>query len=167
MAELAIAELTPTERRRLAREHPEISGDQPAWIVSSDALAQIRTLVGALVETEADFQSVVEAMIPRIEVPAPAVVLQARRNAEARDALIREFGLLTSADVADLAGSTAKNRAALAKRWKQEGKIFSVPLRGSGSLLVRLVELLFDGQPDARAPRCGSKIEAGRRGRFH
>ncbi len=131
MSKLAVAELTAAERHRLSKDHPELRGDQPAWIVSSEALAQIQALVAAWVRAEEDFQGVVEAMIPRTEIPTPAVVLQARRNAEARDALIREFGLLSSSDIADLAGSTAKNRAASANRWKQEGRIFSVPWRGS------------------------------------
>lgn len=69
-------------------------------------------------------------MSAKRQVPRPTIVLQARRNAEARDALVREFGLLTSAEIADLAGSTVKNRAALTNRWEQEGKIFSVPVRG-------------------------------------
>jgi len=33
--------------------------------------------------------------------------------------------------VAELAGSQAKNRAALANRWKQEGRIFSVQYQGA------------------------------------
>ena len=63
-------------------------------------------------------------------VPTPAVVLQARRNAAARAALIEEFGLLTSGDIADLSDSLAGNRAALASRWKREGRIFSVRHHG-------------------------------------
>ncbi len=58
---------------------------------------------------------------------APAV-LQARRNAAARHELIEEFGGLSSAEIADLAGSRAANRAALANRWRAEGRVFSVPL---------------------------------------
>ena len=73
----------------------------------------------------------IDAMPPDRPQPTPSAVLQARRNADAREKLIREFGVLSSADVASLAGSKAKNKAALANRWKQEGRIFSVPLRGA------------------------------------
>jgi hypothetical protein len=68
-----------------------------------------------------------------MKVPTSPAVLQARRNAEARLALISEFGLLSSADITELAGSRAKNKASLANRWKQEGRIFSVPHQGVDS----------------------------------
>jgi hypothetical protein len=71
------------------------------------------------------------AMTPRTRVPTPAVVLQARRNAEARSALLEEFGALTSAEVAELAGSDAKNASALASRWRREGRIVAVDHHGT------------------------------------
>lgn len=71
----------------------------------------------------------IEAMTPAA-VPTPAAVLQARRNAAARAALIGELGLLTSGEVADLNESSAGNRAALASRWKREGRVFSVRHHG-------------------------------------
>lgn len=73
--------------------------------------------------------ALIDAMTPRA-VPTPAAVLQARRNSAARAALIEELGLLTSGDVADLNESVADNRAALASRWKREGRIFSVRHHG-------------------------------------
>lgn len=77
------------------------------------------------------FERMIDAMLPDTPLPTPPAVLQARRNAEAREKLIRDFGVLSSVDVASLAGSRAKNKASLANRWKQEGRIFSVPHRGS------------------------------------
>jgi hypothetical protein len=71
-------------------------------------------------------ESMIESMSTSCSVPTPAAVLQARRNAEARDTLLQEFGAFTSAELAELAGSKAKNKAALAHRWRQEGRIFSV-----------------------------------------
>lgn len=76
-----------------------------------------------------DTNQLIESMLPAT-VPSAARVLQARRNALAREALLRELGALTSAEVADLAGSRATNKAALANRWKQEGRIFSVTHHG-------------------------------------
>lgn len=40
-------------------------------------------------------------------IPLPAVVLQARRNAEWRAHVAESYGLLTAAETADLVGSTA------------------------------------------------------------
>jgi len=76
----------------------------------------------------AQMERMIEAMLPPLSVllPSSVAALQARRNAEARSSLVRELGALTSTQVAELAGSRASNRAALANRWKQEGRIFSV-----------------------------------------
>ena len=98
--------------------------------------ADVAALVQALLRAEAisrrSTSALIEAMLPRREeVPSPTAVLQARRNAEARDQLISEFGGYSSAEVAERAGSQAKNRAALAHRWKQEGRIFSVLHHGA------------------------------------
>jgi hypothetical protein len=76
-----------------------------------------------------DRERLIESMLPA-SVPSAVTVLQARRNALARDQVFQEFGGLSSAEVADLAGSRAANKAALAHRWRQEGRIFSVPHRG-------------------------------------
>ena len=87
--------------------------------------AEVTDPRGRAVET----RQLIESMLPAT-VPSAARVLQARRNALAREALLQEFGALTSAEVADLAGSRAANKAALANRWKQEGRIFSVTHHG-------------------------------------
>jgi Poly(hydroxyalcanoate) granule associated protein (phasin) len=88
-------------------------------------------LIDGLVQQRRDRERLIEAMLPSTPVPTPPEVLQARRNAAAREELISEFGLLSSTDVAARAGSRAKNTAALANRWKQEGRIFSVPHQGA------------------------------------
>jgi hypothetical protein len=97
----------------------------------ADLSRQVAGAVEALLRQEVDFERVIEALTPVRDVPSAAAVLQARRNAEARAALAKEFGLLSSAEVADLAGSQAKNRAALANRWKKEERIFAVSHGGS------------------------------------
>lgn len=73
----------------------------------------------------------IEAMMPLTPVPLPVEVLQARRNAEMREKMLREFGALTSAQVGERAGSKSPNRAALAHKWKSDGRIFSVPHQGT------------------------------------
>jgi hypothetical protein len=57
-------------------------------------------------------------------------VEQARRNAELRVAILDEFGLLTADQVAELAGSRARNRRATASRWRASERIFSVEHQG-------------------------------------
>lgn len=92
------------------------------------------------------FQDLIERLMPeRVEVPAPAVVLQARRNAEARTALLGEFGALRSAEVAELAGSRAANRAALANRWRAENRVVAVPV--GDELLYPGFQFTPEGRP--------------------
>lgn len=78
-----------------------------------------------------EVEELAAAMTPEVSVPTPPVVLQARRNAEARASLLEEFGALTAAQVADLAGSEAKNTSALAGRWRREGRLMTVEHHGT------------------------------------
>ena len=87
-------------------------------------------LIDSCARERRDTERLIQAMLPEGPPPPPPAVLQARRNAEAREELISELGLLSSADIAARAGSKAKNKAALANRWRQEGRIFSVPHQG-------------------------------------
>ncbi|HYU31744.1 MAG TPA: hypothetical protein VEW48_06245 [Thermoanaerobaculia bacterium] len=95
----------------------------------------------------AQMERMIEAMLPPLSTLLPSTVeaLQARRNAEARASLVRDFGALTSTQVAELAGSRASNRAALANRWKQEGRIFSVNYEGA--TLYPAFQLDAEGRP--------------------
>jgi hypothetical protein len=115
------------------RVQPMHPGDDVVLVEGQEGECEVRVLTSegpAGGEPEESFvmERMIETMLPPLPVllPSPVAVLQARRNAEARAALLREFGALTSTQVADLAGSRAANRAALANRWKQEGRIFSV-----------------------------------------
>lgn len=91
----------------------------------------LELLIERLAEAGLSVERMIESMLPAAAVPSEASVLQARRNASARQALLDEFGALSSAGVAELAGSKAGNKAALAHRWKQEGRIFSVSMHGA------------------------------------
>jgi hypothetical protein len=73
-----------------------------------------------------EIEDLATAMTPDVQIPTPPVVLQARRNAEARAGLLKEFGALTATQVAELAGSEAKNTSALAGRWRREGRLIAV-----------------------------------------
>ena len=87
------------------------------------ALAVIRSL-----DQRENMLELIEQMSPA-SIPSRPAVLQARRNSEARAALLEEFEGLTASEVADLAGSAASNRSALAARWRKEGRIFAVANR--------------------------------------
>lgn len=97
--------------------------------------AERRGLVPLLVAVRAPERAAVghliESMLPQDPpaVPSRAQVLQARRNAEARLDLLREFGYLTAEQIAE-GRSRAANRSALAGRWRSEGKIFGVEWKG-------------------------------------
>lgn len=78
-----------------------------------------------------EVEELASAMTPDAAVPTAPVVLQARRNAEARTSLLGEFGALTAAQVAGLAGSEAKNTSALAGRWRREGRLIAVEHHGT------------------------------------
>jgi hypothetical protein len=110
-----------------------------------------RTLSG-----ERQFADLIERLMPeRLAVPTPAVVLQARRNAEARTALLGEFGALRSAEVAEIAGSRAANRAALANRWRAENRVVAVPV--ADELLYPGFQFTPEGRPH---PTVGAALEA-------
>lgn len=77
----------------------------------------------------ARFNKTVDVLAPG-EVPPPAWLEQARRNAVERSRFLEEFGALDPASVAELAGSRSANRRALAQRWRAEGRISGVEVRG-------------------------------------
>ncbi len=88
----------------------------------------------------------IEALLPdQLAVPTPAAVQQAQQNAAARNALLQEFGALRSQDVADLAGSRASNRAALANRWRTENRVLAVPVHDE--LLYPGFQFTDEGRP--------------------
>ncbi|HEX4965866.1 MAG TPA: hypothetical protein VF173_33970 [Thermoanaerobaculia bacterium] len=113
-----------------AAERSGESEAESALAEESRELFAYAAVLERLLQQHRTFERMIDAMLPDTPLPTPPVVLQARRNAEAREKLILEFGVLSSADIASLAGSQAKNKASLANRWKQEGRIFSVPHRG-------------------------------------
>lgn len=89
-----------------------------------------------------------QQLTPEPRVVPPAVVLQARRNAEARMQIDAEFGLLTSEQVAELVGSRSPNRASAAYGLRSARRIFSVTSAG----VQRYPGFQFDavtGQPHA------------------
>jgi hypothetical protein len=120
-----VAERPDATVRELADELTEVAA----------GLADARsTLEAAAQETgdrrrEAQLERLVEAMLPA-EVPPSAAVWHAHRTAEARVALLREFGAWSAAEVAERAGSSASNRSALASAWRAAGRALAVDWHG-------------------------------------
>jgi len=119
--------------------------DQVAFEVKTSLRASGETL---------RFEALIESLRGRLDLPRPAAVSQALRNAELRTAFISEIGGLTAAEVAELAGSRARNSSALAGRWRAERRIFAVPW--GGELLYPAFQFA-DGAP---RPVIGRVLEA-------
>ena len=146
-----------------AGEHREVrlgpgTGKTQAWVlIAALADAEWRGTLDAptmaalrsfrnLVAHGRSLEQIAQALMPEhIEVPSPAAVLQARRNAEARTALLQEFGALRSQEIADFAASRAANRAALANRWRAEGRLVAVPV--GDQLLYPGFQFNAEGKP--------------------
>jgi CheY-like chemotaxis protein len=156
------------QRGRKVQASPELSGVQ-VLVVEHDKGSRVAegilSSLGAEVVLAASPQEAVEHLTrrsagvvvsPSISLPersfqepvAPsaAETAQLRRNADARRVFLAEFGTLTSREVAEFAGSRAQNRAALANRWKAEGKIFAVE-SGGQTLFPAFQFSDDDGQP--------------------
>lgn len=122
----ALSDSTRQEALRFLQTHPSV-----AEVVSEPTSGEAGELFQAEQLNRARAEKIIDSLLPRTAVPSAVAVLQARRNAEAREMLLQEFGALTSSEVSKLASSEARNRAALANRWKQEGRILSVTRHGT------------------------------------
>ena len=75
----------------------------------------------------------IDRYAPDIDVPPPVVLEQARRNLALRIHLLQEFGAVDSRELAELAGSKARNPASTvdnwrrAHRWRSGPSEYSVP----------------------------------------
>jgi hypothetical protein len=102
-------------------------GEGASAVLSGSVAGTLARLMAEWSRQNLAFRDVLDALAPKDRGSLSAVaVLQARRNAEARRELLSEFPALTSAEVAGAAGSRAANRASLANRWRDEGKVFAI-----------------------------------------
>jgi hypothetical protein len=72
-------------------------------------------------------------------------VTAAGHHARLRTRVLRDFGALSAAQVADMGGSTAGNRSQLGYRWRHEGRIFAVSYGGASWYLPFQFDL--EGRP--------------------
>lgn len=88
----------------------------------------------------------IERYAPDIDIPPPAILDQARRNLQARVAMLREFGASEPSEIANLIGSEAKNPANVTDNWRRAHKVVAVKWRGR--TLVPGFMLVADGTPN-------------------
>ncbi|MBI5442187.1 MAG: hypothetical protein HY900_13375 [Deltaproteobacteria bacterium] len=164
---LAIAALSPDEAKVLARKHPEMARakGRSAVAITGEAkllesvvqavrrlsrgptkgTAVIDTVLSLMASEPTNREHYIDVLMASLGVADRSELPQLIRSARRRAELLRDFEGLTSAQVADLRGSTAGNRAAIASRWKSEGRVFSV--RYQKSELYPAFQLDEDGEP--------------------
>lgn len=134
----------------VARANGKVSvaelGESEAALFAGPEVKALATAVGEWERRGGAYQDVIDALTPTERGPLSAAsVQQARRNAVARGELLEEFSALTSSEVAAAAGSRAANRASLANRWRDEGRVFAV--RVGDQLLYPGFQFGEDGRP--------------------
>ena len=147
-----VVELDERGRRLLARRYPAMKGLGAAYVVATapevnGAMGDsLRLLADAANHGERlELERLVESLLPRQVVPSARTLEQARRVAQFRTRVLRDFGGLTAAEVSRLNGSDASNKSQLAYRWRKDGRIFAVPHRGRTWYLA--FQFGPDGQP--------------------
>jgi len=128
-------------------------GDNELLVSAADvstlekARALIELMSDRLGELEkAEMARLIDVAMPTLSAaPSPTTIDQARRNAKARATFLRTCEALDAERVHKLYGSTAKNRAALAARWRADGKIFAV--EHQGRLLYPAFQFDHTGRP--------------------
>jgi hypothetical protein len=110
----------------LSQRHELLFGDRVVVAtLTPDVATQVTQFALFAVHDKEMTERLVSAMFTR-NIVSPAAAQQARRNAEARQELIDEFGLFDSDQLAEMVGSKAKNRSATASRWLAERRVFAV-----------------------------------------
>jgi hypothetical protein len=107
------------------------------------AVAELARMVGGLPEAEQVMRliadrlratkgemgresQILDAMLPPIETLTDVTTTQLRWNALARDEALREFGALTSAQLAELRGAPVTNPHSATSRWLTANRAFAI-----------------------------------------
>jgi hypothetical protein len=99
---------------------------------SPEVATQVTRIANLITHQKEQSEQLINAMFRTTTVTvSSAAAQQALRNAEARQELLDEFGVLGSKEVARLAGSTAKNRSATVSRYLATDQVFAIEHRGS------------------------------------
>lgn len=97
---------------------------------TTEVAAQLTRIASLITQQKEQSERLIDAMFSPALTVSSAAAQQALRNAEARQELLNEFGALDSEQVAQLAGSTAKNRSATVSRYLAGGQVFAIEHRG-------------------------------------
>lgn len=123
----AHAIVTKGVRLRTAGENTlMVYADDPATLENARLLIELlNQRLGDLEKVE--MERVIEAVVPALtNRQTSAFFDQARRNAELRADFMRQYEMLDADQIHALYGSKARNRAALAARWRSDKKTFAV-----------------------------------------
>ncbi len=142
----------PSKRRRaeltLGRAVVELLSKVDDETVSDrrELLEALGTVVWTELESDRT-ERLIDEMLPRRWWGAPSDegLNHAHRNALARTEFVETHDMWASDDIADLNHSEAKNRAALAAKWRAEGRIFGVGY--AGQLLHPVWQFQWDHKP--------------------
>jgi hypothetical protein len=129
--------ITPNRRSAaaIAKAVPEVSRAEGALVITfrderSARVLRTLTEIAAHVVANLDRGDQLIEMLQPEALPTEAAVVQAKRMAVARTAALERLDPIDSKSVAELAGSQAANRSALGHRWRTEGRVFAIPVRG-------------------------------------
>jgi hypothetical protein len=127
---IGVAHLSEGDRKRIRGELPDLTPDDPALVISApqSVLDAIEELVQYLAWESDRSSQVLDLLTEDVgsRVLSPSRLEQLRLQAKAREHFLATYPTLTSSEVAELGGSRARNKSAIASRWKQEGKIFAI-----------------------------------------
>lgn len=92
-----------------------------------DGLARLLARrIAAITGEVARETQVLDAMLPPVETLTDVATTQLRWNALARESALREFGALTSAQLAEARGSSSTNPHTTTSRWQSANKVFAI-----------------------------------------
>ena len=129
-------------------------------LISSDnaeELETVRSFVALLQNRleeykDSEMERLIEAAMPQLsERPHPAILEQARRNAEFRTDFFAHYDVLDAEQVHAMYGSKADNTAALAGRWRSARRIFG--LEHQGKTFYPAFQFDTSGKPKAVVAR--------------
>ena len=127
---ITVQVLSDAEAQKLGETHPELISVASALVIAGEqrTVAAIKELLHRFVREEDRSERLLAIMTESAGagVPEESRVMQLYQQAGARDQFLKEFDTVTSQKIAETNRSTARNTAALASRWKSDGKIFAL-----------------------------------------
>ena len=124
--------LTPENDKVLALTFDAEQADDVAFATLAENLSTVATAMLTLLsqrQEPAALQQLAEALTPRAPA-SPHLLKEAAMLAQARRAVLDSADWLSAAQLAQLAGLSARNPSAQPNKWKKEGRLFAIQLAG-------------------------------------